>query len=134
MSISFVSRPIPAPAVYPDNQEFWDAASAGRLLLKYCLSCDRPHWYPRPHCPHCGGARTAFRQASGMATIYSVSVTRRAGPHAYAVAYVTLDEGITMMTNIVDCDLEALRIGDRVQVVFKPSEGGPAVPMFTPHS
>jgi uncharacterized OB-fold protein len=53
-------------------------------------------------------------------------------PEPYAIAYVTLDEGPTMMTNVVDCELDAVRIGQRVRVVFKPSEGGPPVPMFTP--
>ena len=50
----------------------------------------------------------------------------------YAIAYVTLEEGVSMMTNIVDCDLDALRIGQPVRVVFKATEGGPPVPMFTP--
>ena len=45
---------------------------------------------------------------------------------------VTLAEGVSMMTNMVDCDLDALEIGQAVRVVFKPSEGGPPVPMFTP--
>jgi len=53
-------------------------------------------------------------------------------PVPYALAYVTLEEGVTMMTNIVDCDLDAIRIGQRVRLVFKPAEGGPPVPMFTP--
>ena len=59
-------------------------------------------------------------------------VTRRAGPIAYALAYVRLDEGVTMMTNIVDCDLDELRIGQRVKVCFKPDDAGQPVPMFTP--
>ena len=37
-----------------------------------------------------------------------------------------------MMTNIADCDLDAIRIGQKVRVVFTPTEGGPPVPMFTP--
>jgi uncharacterized OB-fold protein len=53
-------------------------------------------------------------------------------PVPYALAYVMLDEGVTMMTNIVDCNLDAIRIGQRVRLIFKPSEGGPPVPMFTP--
>jgi hypothetical protein len=53
-------------------------------------------------------------------------------PVPYAIAYVTLAEGVTMMTNIVDCDLESIRIGQAVKVVFQPSEGGPPVPMFAP--
>jgi hypothetical protein len=36
------------------------------------------------------------------------------------------------MTNIVDCDLDAIRIGQKVKVVFKKAENGTSVPMFTP--
>jgi hypothetical protein len=50
----------------------------------------------------------------------------------YAIAYVTLEEGPTMMTNIVDCDFASLKIGQAVKVVLKPTNGGPPVPMFTP--
>jgi len=57
---------------------------------------------------------------------------RRGAPVPYAIAYVTLAEGPTMMTNIVDCDLDAIKIGQKVKVVFKPSEGGPPVPCFAP--
>ncbi len=53
-------------------------------------------------------------------------------PVPYAIGYVTLEEGVTMMTNIVDCDLDAIRIGQRVRVVFKSTDGGPPVPTFTP--
>jgi len=46
--------------------------------------------------------------------------------------YVTLAEGVSMMTNIVDCDLDKIRIGQAVRVVWKKTEDGPPVPMFTP--
>ena len=82
-------------------------------------------------------ARSAFRdktewqEASGRGTIYTYSVMRRA-PVPYAIAYVELAEGPRIMTNIVDCDLNAIKIGQAVRLVFKPSEGGPPVPMFAP--
>jgi uncharacterized OB-fold protein len=58
---------------------------------------------------------------------------QRGNPNPYCIAYVTLDEGVTMMTQIVDCDLETLKIGQKVKLVFKPTEGdGPPVPMFAP--
>ena len=50
----------------------------------------------------------------------------------YVIAYVTLVEGVTMMTNIVDIDPAKVRVGQKVKVVFKPSDGGSPVPMFTP--
>ena len=57
----------------------------------------------------------------------------RRAPVPYAIAYVTLEEGPAMLTNLVDCDFDRLAIGQKVKVVFKPSEGGGApVPMFAP--
>jgi uncharacterized OB-fold protein len=102
-----------------------------RELTRRCTSCGKLHWYPRALGPFCQG-ETAWEDLSGQGTIYSVSVTRKAGPMAYAIAYVTLDEGITLLTNIVDCDLDALRISQRVTLCFKPTDGAAMVPMFTP--
>jgi uncharacterized OB-fold protein len=110
-------RSIPAPPVNPETQAFWDAATQGTLLVKRCTACGETHWYPRALCPFCGSDRTEWKAASGRGTIYSYSVFRRA-PIPYAIAYVTLAEGPTMMTNIVDGDLDAIRIGQAVRVSF----------------
>ena len=124
-------RKIPAPEPNPETTPFWDAATQGRLLLKKCQACNQPHYYPRTICPFCGSDRTEWQPASGRGTIYSWSVMRRAEP-PYCIAYVTLEEGPTMMTNIVGADLDAIRIGQKVRVIFTPTEGGPPVPTFTP--
>jgi uncharacterized OB-fold protein len=65
-------------------------------------------------------------------TLLQGSVAHQVADAPYAIAYVTLDEGVTMMTNLVDCDFNALRIGQRVRLVFKPTDGGLPVPTFTP--
>ncbi len=132
MATPYEDRSLTAPVVYPDSEPYWQAAKEGRLLLKRCRACSQYHWYPRPICPFCGSDATEWVPANGNGVIYSVSVTRRAGPQSYAMAYVTLREGVTMMTNIVDCDLDLVRIGDAVTVVFKATDGGPPVPMFRP--
>jgi len=124
-------RKIQAPVPVPDTVPFWDAAAKGKLLVKTCTACGRAHHYPRPLCPFCGSNRTEWKESAGRGVIYSFSVMRRASP-PYVIAYVTLDEGVTMMTNLVDCDFDALRVGQPVRLVFKPSDGGPPVPMFTP--
>ena len=125
-------RVFPAPGTNVENQPFWDAAAAGKFLVKHCAACGKTHYYPRALCPHCLSADTQWRESAGQGTIYSYSVTRRAGPIPFGIAYVTLDEGPTMLTNIADCDLDAVKIGDKVQVVFKATDGGPPVPMFKP--
>lgn len=121
-----------APIEYPDNAEFWAASREGRLLVRHCDDCGQPHWYPRTLCPFCMG-KTHWRASAGRGTIYSYSITRRgAGPTPYCIAYVALDEGVTMMTQIVDCDFETVRIGQRVELRFSPSDGGAPVATFTP--
>jgi hypothetical protein len=125
-------RKIPPPAVNPENQAFFDAAAYGKLLIKYCNACKEFHHYPRALCPFCFSDKTEWRDAKGSGTVHTWSVLRRGVPVAYCIAYVTLDEGVSMLTNIVDCDLDAVKIGMRVKVVFKPTDGGPPVPMFTP--
>ena len=126
-------RKIPAPEASPETRPFWEAATAGRLLIGTCKACGKPHYYPRALCPFCGSDATEWVAASGRGAVYSYSVMRRL-PVPYALAYVTLDEGVTMMTNIVDCNLDTIRVGQRVRLIFKPTEGGPPVPMFTPET
>jgi hypothetical protein len=124
-------RKLPPPAISEETQAYWDAAGQGKLLVRKCKSCGQAHHYPRTICPFCFSDDTEWVEASGKGTIYSYSVMRRA-PVPYAIGYVTLAEGPRMLTNIVDCDLDALKCDQPVTVVFKPTDGGPPLPMFTP--
>ncbi|GLQ06354.1 Zn-ribbon domain-containing OB-fold protein [Sneathiella chinensis] len=119
------------PDVNMENQAYWEAAKENRLVLKRCTSCGKTHFYPRSICPHCWSTETEWYEASGKGTIYTYSVMRRAEV-PYVIAYVTLEEGITMMTNLVDCDFDALRVGEPVEVQFRQTEGGWALPVFRP--
>jgi uncharacterized protein len=124
-------RKIPAPRVLPESLPFWQAADEGRYLVKKCNSCGQVHHYPRDICPFCLSADTVWQESPGTGVVYSFS-TMGQGDAAYTMAYVTLDEGVTVMSNLVDCDPTQVRIGQKVRVVFTPTEGGHAVPMFTP--
>jgi uncharacterized OB-fold protein len=124
-------RTIQAPLLNPENERYFAAANKGVLLVGKCNDCSEYHFYPRLICPHCNSDRTEWVAAKGTGVIYTYSTMRRGAPVPYTIAYVTLDEGVSMMTNIVDCDPDALKIGDKVKVVFKSAEDGTAVPMFT---
>ena len=124
-------RKIASPEPTVGSEPYWEGARVGKLLLKSCTSCKKVHHYPRALCPYCFSDKLDWREASGKGKVYTYSVMRRA-PEPYVIAYVTLDEGISMMTNIVDCDFDKVRIDQPVKVVFKPSENGQPVPMFTP--
>ena len=115
----------------PGTEPYWDAAKDGKLMVKFCKDCKKPHHYPRGICPHCFSMNLEWREAKGTGEIYTYSIMHAAKP-AYVIAYVTLDEGVSMMTNIVDCDHKAVKVGQKVKVVFKPSEGGGKLACFTP--
>jgi uncharacterized protein len=124
-------RPIIGPEVSPETEDFWAGANDSRLFVGRCGRCGEIYYYPRALCPFCLSADTRLEQALGEGRIYSFSVMRVA-PIPYVIALVSLAEGPTMMTNIVECDLDQLAIGLPVRLVFKPSDDGQLVPMFTP--
>jgi uncharacterized protein len=119
-----------APAEDPTNKPFFDAAREGKLLIGRCLDTGKPFFYPRGVSPYTLSNNVTMEPSKGEGVIYSWSVAR--GKEPYCLAYVTLDEGVTLMTNIVDCDLDAIQCGQRVKLVWKPSDGGAPLPMFTP--
>jgi uncharacterized protein len=126
-----MSRKITPPVVTAESKAFFDAAREGRFLIPVCTDCSKAHWYPRAICPFCASNKVAWRTASGKGTIYTFSPMRRV-KEPYVIAHVTLAEGPTMLTNIVDCDAGNLAIGQPVTVVFQETENGPPVPMFKP--
>jgi uncharacterized OB-fold protein len=142
MAVSDKVLPAPAPAVMPEVKAFWDATAEGRLVLPKCTECQTLIWFPRPFCPSCASTSVEWVQASGRATVYSFTVNRRGvadlpayrDAGVYVLAYVELDEGPRIMTNIVDCDPDSVRVGQKVELVFHDTGQGTALPRFKPAS
>ena len=131
-------EPRPTPRTTPETEEYWAGCAAGELRLTACRDCGLVYHYPRALCPDCFSDDTDWVTAEGTGELYSFSVQGHVGDWPdealpLVVAYVELDEGPRMMANVVDCDPDALSIGDRVTVQFVPTEDPDvAVPVFTP--
>lgn len=135
--------PTRAPRRNHETAAFWDGCAGGQLLLPRCDDCGQLIWYPRLVCPFCGSHAVTYTAVSGRGTVYSFTVVRRGGgpfrdAAPYVLAMVRLNEGPTMMTNLVDVDPATVSIGQAVVVVFEPvddpdgSGTGDALPRFTP--
>jgi len=129
--------PSPTPQIQPETAAFWAGTLEGKLVLQRCSSCGTVVYYPRFLCSACHSTELENLEATGRATIYSYTVTTKGildyqGAGAYVLAMVELDEGPKMLTNIVDCDFDELRIGQPVEVVFHKTDGDAALPRFRP--
>ena len=126
------------PTAELDTRPYWDAAAEQRLLLRRCADCGAAHFYPRPFCPRCWSGDVSWVEASGRATLYTWSVVHRNDLPPfddrvpYVAAVVDLEEGPRMMTNVVDCDPDDLRIGMALAVTFEQRTDDVTVPVFRP--
>jgi uncharacterized protein len=129
--------PTEEPSRGRETGTFWDALNDGRLTLPRCDHCEHVIWYPRLFCPMCHMTGVSWFDASGQGAIYSFTIVRQAfGPWKevvpYVIAYVELDEGPRVLTNVVECDPETIAVGDRVHIVYDRSPKGAAVYRFAP--
>ena len=120
-----------ALAAHPWSRTFWDATREGRLLLPRCEACAQTHWYPRSFCPCCQADSVQWQPASGQGRLYAFTRLMR-DPRRTVMAYVELEEGPIMLTHVVDCEPERLRIGDPVRVCFTELPTGVHLPVFRP--
>ena len=132
-----------APARYePEPSEvaapFWDATRGHRLILQWCVACEQPVFFPRAICPRCLGSDLEWRPASGLGTVYAVTIEHRpqnpamAAMAPYAVALVDLDEGVRMLSNVIGVPPESITVGQRVTVAWEPLSDGRNLVQFTP--
>jgi uncharacterized OB-fold protein len=77
-------------------------------------------------------------KCSGKGTIYTYTATYQNQSSGfrdnlpYIMAYVELEEGVRMLTNIVDCKPEDVKIGMPVEVTFEDATPEISIPLFRP--
>jgi len=126
----------PIPVITTESRPFWDGCRDGRLMLQQCGDCGGWIYYPRALCTHCHSDNLEWKQASGEGVIYSYTVCRRpAGPAfkeevPYVVALIDLKEGPRMLSNVIGCAPEAVRIGQDVRVRFEALNDEVTLPKF----
>ena len=106
--------------------------------MQRCTGCGHHQFYPRLVCTHCMSEALEWVEASGRGTVETFTVIRRAVSAEfeedvpYVVALVRLEEGPRLMSNVIDCEPEVVRIGLEVAVVFEQRSPDIAVPQFQP--
>jgi uncharacterized OB-fold protein len=125
------------PRVTDLNRHFWTGGAEGELRFLRCRPCGTWVHPPAPVCPACLSGDLAPSAVSGRASVVTVTLNHQpwvpAPDHPYAIAIVELEEqpGLRLMTNVVNCPPEAVRIGMPVRVVFE-AHGDVYLPLFEP--
>ena len=126
----------PEPTASWETRGYWEGAARGELVLQRCRACHVVQHRPRAICASCLSSEMEHFVASGRGRIHTYTVTQQnqmpgfRGACPYVLAYVELEEGPRVMTNIVECDPEVVEVGMPVLVDFSPCENGFAVPRF----
>lgn len=116
-----------------DSGFFWEAAEASRLDIQACENCNVLWHPPRPMCPKCHGTNMVPRTMSGKGKVYSWSMPIH--PPAFGfesppiIALIDLDEGVRIVSNLIDIEPEDIRNDMSVVVDFAETAKS-AVPVF----
>jgi uncharacterized OB-fold protein len=127
----------PKPGYDWETRAYWEGAARGELVLQRCKGCQTVQHRPRALCVSCLDGEIEHFVASGRGTVHTFTITnqnmapgfREALP--YVMAYVELEEGPRLLTDIVGCEPDQVRIGMPVRVDFAPADEI-AVPRFRP--
>ncbi|HID25670.1 MAG TPA: Zn-ribbon domain-containing OB-fold protein [Thermoplasmata archaeon] len=107
---------------------FWrEIPQRYNLIGKKCMVCNRVFFPQREVCPFCrrdsiGKMRDVTLTGKGTVVTYTVIHTPPSqfeGQSPYAIGIIELDEGARVTAQIVDCDLDEISIGMRVQAAFR---------------
>lgn len=126
------------PAATAASIEYWAACRRHELLIQRCADCGTHQFYPRLVCASCSGRSLRWIRASGLAMLRTFTIVRRPVSRAYAaevpyvVALVQLEEGPTMMSHVIGCGVDEVRIGMPLEVVFEDWPEGVTIPKFRP--
>ena len=127
---------IPAPQPDGVTQAWWNATAEKRLMIQKCCNCGHFQHFPRPFCLSCENDALDLIEVSGRGTIQSFSVIHRSPyddlPAPYVIALVDLEEGVRLLTRMVDCDIERLSCDEPVSLrwIKSPGENAFYLPVF----
>lgn len=127
---------LPRPTV--ETQTYWDFCQQEMLMIQQCKDCEHVQFYPRLMCTKCSSREVGWIEASGFAKVLTYTTVHRPILPAYkkespyVLAVVQLEEGPTMMTNIVNCSHDELKCGMNVKVTFQHWSEEFLVPVFEP--
>lgn len=124
------------PALTPDSKTYWEGCKRHELLIQRCKECGKYRFEPRIICPNCTSMDTEWTKAGGKGKVWSFGVCHQLYDPAwkedipYVIGVIELEEGVKMVSNIIDCKPEDVKIGMKVEVIFEDVTEEITLPKF----
>ena len=118
------------------NGEFWAHCHNHELRFQRCSGCRTWRHMPREGCRQCGSFEWTWEQSSGKGEVFSWTVIHRAlhpgfnEELPYAAVIIELEEGVRMVSHVVDVPTESLVVGQPGEVFFEDVTDEVSIPKF----
>ncbi|MEX1255390.1 MAG: OB-fold domain-containing protein [Dehalococcoidia bacterium] len=126
----------PLPLLEGLAGEFYGWCKKRELRFQRCSSCSAWRHVPRAMCARCGSFGWEWAPSSGRGTVFTWTVAARAMHPAfaddapYAAAVIEMEEGVRLVSQVIDCPPDELDIGMPVDVAFEDVTPEITLPMF----
>jgi uncharacterized OB-fold protein len=116
--------------------EFYEYCKKHELRFQRCTDCGTWRHVPRDMCAKCGSFNWAWAQSSGKGKLFSWTTVMQpmlpqfADRVPYSPVVIEMDEGVRILSELVDVSNEELRLGLPVEVAFDDVTPEVTLPKF----
>ncbi|MDO8568298.1 MAG: Zn-ribbon domain-containing OB-fold protein [Dehalococcoidales bacterium] len=126
----------PLPLITDEAKTFWENAKKHQFVIQKCKDCGHYQFYPRWVCAECWSENLEWVKSEGRGVIYSYTTVHRPPMKAfqpdvpYTLALIDLKEGPRMLSAVIGCKPEDVKIGMPVKVTFDDITAEVSLPKF----
>ena len=121
----------------PIDREYFEAAAQGKLIIQKCPDCGHTQFPPKTLCTSCGQS-PEWTETSGKGQVYTFTIVRRHGVEPFSgltpfvLAMIDLPEGVRLMGNITEVDIDNVHVGQNVEAYALRIDESMALPLWRP--
>lgn len=138
--MSYLPADAPLPNCDPWEARFWEFCVARSLRFQSCAKCGKVRHPPMPVCAVCHSLEEQWLEAGDDAELFSYTIVHhpshpalvRVAPYNAAIVIFPSLQSVRLVSNVVDCPNDALRIGMKLSLAWEEQQPGRVLARFRP--
>ena len=140
VAVAYLPSDVPLPNPDPWEKRFWGFCGERSLRFQACADCGHVRHPPMPYCSVCRSPAEKWLEASDDAELFTYTVIHHANhpalkdtvPYNAALVVFPALQSVRLVTNIVGCTNDELKIGMPLTLVWEEPRPGKVLPRFKP--